>query len=269
MKKIFSALFLITALFAVATANPVLLVASLIGVGMSVTSFKEYRSQKMAMFTLVPSMMYDAKLNEVAPFTRSQKFLFDYLRNKSQITTLDAWAKEALFFDPINYYIRYVVPGAQQGRFQFLGPNTSQVVGVTNFYAQAILPQYYNFCFDRLQINYGSTNTANAAAQAISGWTNVRSSMPAALGNGDIIIQLNKNIIVQSGVVDFTSEAAITGGGSLDFAGGGLQTPRIISENLQLEGDINLAQSQAMANAANTTYGVEVLFKGAQIRLRS
>jgi len=276
MKKTLLILFAISALFAVATANPVLLVASLVGVGMSTASYKDFKKNP-AFFTLVPSIVRDmgsvqrtadGSFPEVPPFTHSQKFLFDFLRQKSNLVTLDAFLKETIFFDPINYYVRYVIPGAQQGRYQILGAFTQQIVGATNFYTQAILPQYYNFCFDRMQINYGSTNTANAAVQAISGWTNVRSSMPAALANGDIIVQLNKNIIVQTGVVDFTSEAAITGGNSLDYAGGALQVPRVLQENLLIEADLNFAFQQAIPNVANTTYGVEVLFKGIQLRLR-
>ena len=244
-------------------------VLSFAGLALSFAKVSSYRG--LALFTLVPAVVRDLNPDapEVPPFTRAQKFLFDFLRNKSNAVTLDAYRMGTIFFDPINYYIRYVLPPGQQGRLQILGGATSQVVGVTNFYAQGLLPQYYNFCFDRLQVNYGTTNTANANVQAITGWTNVRSSMPAALGNGEIIIQLNKQIIVQSGIVDYTSEAAITGGNSLDFAGGALQVPRVLQENLLIECDLNMALGQAIGNTANTTYGAEVLFKGVQMRLRS
>lgn len=269
MKKIISILFAVALVFSFATGNVALGAISFVGLSLSVATPSSYRG-KVAMLTLVPAVVRDLAPNapEVPPFTRAQKFLFDFLRNKGNLVTLDAYLKETIFFDPVNYYIRAVLPPAQQGRYQILGSSNSKVVGVTNFYSQALLPQYYNFCFDRLQVNYGTTNTANAVVQAITGWTNVRSSMPAALANGEVIIQLNKNIIVETGISDFASEAAVTGGGSLDFAGGAMQVPRILQENLQIECDVNLAYQQAIGNTANTTYGVEVIFKGAQLRLR-
>lgn len=269
MKKLFTIVFAMLALVGFATGNVALGVVATAGVAISTLTFASYHG-KYAMFTLVPAVVRDLAPTapEVPPFTRAQKFLFDFLRNKGNLVTLDAYLKETIFFDPVNYYIRAVLPPAQQGRYQILGSSTSKVVGVSNFYSQALLPQYYNFCFDRLQVNYGTTNTANAAVQAITGWTNVRGSMPAALANGEVIIQLNKNIIVETGICDFTSEAAVTGGGSLDFVGGALQVPRVLQENLQIECDVNLALNQAIGNTANTTYGVEVNFKGVQLRLR-
>lgn len=267
MKKIISLLFVVSLVAGVATGNLAIIGLSVAGLAFANADKKSFKSAVTAI-TLVPAIQRAPDGSEIPPFTRAQKFLFDFLRQKSNVVTLDAFIKETLFFDPINYYVRSVIPKLQQGRYQILGANTSQVVGASNFYAQAILPQYYNFCFDRMQVNYGTANVDGAAAQAIGGWSNVRSSAPVALGNGEVIIQLNKNIIVQTGISDFMSEAAVTGGGSLDFAGGALQTPRIFQENLQIEGDLNLAQNQAFGNDANTTYGAEIIFKGAQLRLR-
>jgi hypothetical protein len=270
-KNTFKIVFAAILVLSVCTGNPVTGFMAVVGLGLAFTDAASFKA--LAMFTLVPAVVRDLGYNtgapEVPPFTRAQKFLFDFLRNKSNAVTLDAYLNQSIFFDPINYYVRYVLPPAQQGRVQILGGFTTQIVGVTNFYAQGLLPQYYNFCFDRLQVNYGTIAAAGAAVQSITGWTNVRGSMPAALGNGDIIILLNKQIIVQSGIVDYTSEAAITGGNSLDFAGGALQVPRVLQENLTIECDLNLAQNQAIPNTANTTFAAEVLFKGVQLRLRS
>jgi hypothetical protein len=268
MKTFFKLCFVAALTLSIVSGNIVFAALSFVGLSMACADAASIK--QLAFFTLVPAVVRDLNPNapEVPPFTRAQKFLFDFLRNKSNLVTFKAYQDQSIFFDPVNYYIRYVLAPASQGRQQILGGNTAQIVGVTNFYAQGILPQYYNFCFDRMQVNYGTTNTANAAVQSINGWTNVRASLPAALANGEIIVQLNKNIIVQTGIVDFTSEAAITGGNSLDFAGGALQVPRVLQENQTITCDLDMAVNQAIPNVANTTYGVEVLFKGIQLRLR-
>lgn len=225
----------------------------------------------LAGITLVPAKVIDPQdpSREIPPYTRAQKFLFDYLRGKSNQVTLAAVDAGAVVFDPITYYIRKTLPASQQGRYQVLGAATQELLGATNFPNSAKLSQYYNHCVDRIEVGYGTSATsASEAVQSIVNFSSVLSAMPAALRNGEFILTVNSNVQIETPITDFGSKAAITGGGAKDNDGGELQIPKILPENLQIECDLNLATSQAIPNTANTTFGVEVLFKGVQARLR-
>ena len=215
--------------------------------------------------TLLPAIMTDAQGNEIPPLTRAQKKLFDYLRMKSNVVTLEALQVGALKWDNVTYYIRKVITGLS-GRQALLNSATAEVVGVCNL-DKGQLPQYYNFAYDRIEVSEAINNTsASLAVTALASYSSVLSSMDAGLRNGELIVQQNRVTQVETPVTDFGSKAAVTGGGAKDFDGGALDDPQIWVEQQQVEVDVNLAQ--VISSATNTTYAVEVLFKGAQIRLR-
>ncbi len=78
----------------------------------------------------------------------------------------------------------------------------------------------------------------------------------------------NNNTIVQTPVCDFTSVAAITGGGEKDYDGGEIAKPRFILEQIQPQIDLQFAQNQVMPSAANNTYAIELTLYGVQARLK-
>lgn len=218
---------------------------------------------------ILPAILRDPVTQlEVPPYTRAQKFMFDFLRNKANGLTDDAMKQGAIIFDSITYYIRFAITGLA-GRVKVLGQATLQIPGISNFYNAATLPQYYNFCFDRIEVNYGTTAvTALDSPSLCTNWSSVRSAFPAPLSNGELILSLNKNIVVNTPMTDFLSKAAVVGGGSRDFDGGDLQEPKIIQENLLFEAELNLAAGN-IPSAVNTSYFVELQFKGVQARLRA
>jgi hypothetical protein len=223
----------------------------------------------MAGVGVVPAIIRDPLSgNSIPVFTRAQKFLYEFLERRAQNQTKQVADIGGIVFDPITYYIRFQM-NALSGRQKIVSQATQRIVGVSNF-DQGYLPQFYNFCFDRISVRYISTNTpvVNPAVQAVSGYSSVGTAMPGALRNAELIISLNKNIIVETPVTDFISQAAITGGGLRDCDGGELQIPRVLEENQLVEIELNLASAQSFANTANFTEAVEVELHGVQARLR-
>lgn len=266
MKKyIFPLLFLAAFIVGMAShSNTIVPAVAAIGFVLSVASQRKFDGY--AFFNLVPAQAYNINGKEIPFLTRAQKAMYDYLRSKSNAITQDAFNASDLVFDPISYYIRYDLTGLS-GRQKILGASTQKIVGVTNI-NQGLLPQYYNFAFDRVVVRYANATSASAAVQSIAGYSSVSASMPAALANAELIVSVNQQIIMQTPVADFTTQASLTGGGRRDFDGGELQAPKIFPENLLIEVELNLAQSQSMPSAANNTYAVEVMFMGVQTRLR-
>lgn len=202
---------------------------------------------------------------EVPPLTRAQKKLYDYVRMKGNVITLDALAAGAIKWDNITYYIRKAITGLS-GRQAVLNASTSESLGVCNL-DKGQLPQYYNFCYDRIEVGYTTDNSsASLSPGVLAGYSSVLSSMDDALRNGELIVQLNREVQIESPVTDFGSKAAVSGGAALNFDGGELADPQVWQEQLQVEVDINL--SATVPSAANTTYAAEFLFKGVQARLR-
>jgi|SRR6185503_2292867 len=203
------------------------------------------------------------------PFSgTAERALFEQLviLNRSNPVTADAIKDGGISYDPINYYIRYNITGLA-GTVKFLNEATMRVLGTTNFPNGATLQQYYNFCFDKIIVRTALTNTANTTFGATTQWTNVSASMDPAVRNGELIIRSNKNVIVQTPVMDFISEAAVTGGGSKENAGGYLAKPRFFLENILASGELDLAGT--VSSAANTTVHLEVVFCGVQARLKA
>lgn len=266
MKKIISVLFFLAFLAAVCFGNGPLAFVSL--AALCLTSLTN-RRPGYAYLLLVPAIMQNPITGqEIPPLTRAEKALFDFLRSKGNAITLEAIVSGDIVFDPISYYIRFVVTGLS-GRQQIVSQSTSRIVGQSNI-DQGYLPQYYNFCFDRVAIRYGSSNTSAAeVAQSITNYSSVASGMPAALRNGELIISSNKNVIVETPIIDFTDQAAVTGGGTREYSGGALEKPRFFEENKLIEVWLNLAVAQSIPSTANTTFAVEVVFMGVQTRLRS
>jgi hypothetical protein len=267
MKKFASIIFILGCVASLATGNPTLFAVS--AIGLTFVNYS-YKLTGVALLTMVPGIITatDPKtgmLMEVPPMTRAEKALFDYLRSKSNAVTYDAIQSGAISFDPISYLMRYTITGLS-GNQQIVGPNTLFSRGITNFPNGATLPQYYNFCFDRIAIRYAVVASAAASPSSTSGYSTVGSSMDPALRNGQLIVKSNRNDIVNTPVVDFISQAAVTGGGSREYDGGILEKPRFFLEQLQIE--VNLDLPGTIPSAANNTYLVEVVFSGVQARLK-
>lgn len=262
MKKVFSILAVVAVLFLIAQVS---VPAAVVGF-IATYFFASYKSN-YAFITLVPAVMRDPSTGEqIPPMTRAEKALFDYLtKGKANQITYDAVLSGAISFDPISYYARYDITGLS-GRQTIVGPSSNYEVGVTNFPNQAVLQQYYNFCFDRIAVRYIVVTTADATPQSSAGYSSVAASMAPGLRNGELIVMSNRNTIVETPICDFISAAAVTGGGVREFDGGILEKPRFFLENLQIQVDLNLADT--IPSAANNTYLVEVVFSGVQARMK-
>jgi len=227
-----------------------------------------------AFFNVVPGKyMVPRDLNayeEVPMMSRAEKALFDQLitlKRANPVTDV-VIGQGGISFDPISYYIRAIVTGGA-GTQTIVDNSIIQTIGITNIPNGAALPQFYNFCFDRIAVRYASVNTAAANVAAMTGWSSIRSAMPAALGNGHLVIYSNQNKILETPVSDFTSVAAITGGGERDYDGGVLEKPRFFLELINMQIDLSYAKNQVMPSAANNTYAVEVMLHGVQARLKA
>lgn len=270
MKKLFSLLFILGAVAGLALGSVELVLISGTGAMLSMASTQV---SNLAFLQIVPGKFFvhgPGGPEEVPYMSRAEKALFDQLvtLRRSNPVTQKVIGEGGISFDPITYYIRYVITGAS-GRQKILGQSTIQIDGITNFPNAATLPQFYNFCFDRIAVRYATTNSANANAAAITGWSSVRGNMPAALGNGHLLVSSNKNTILETPISDFTSVAAITGGGERDYDGGLLEKPRFFLELINAEIELVYASGQTVPSAANNTYAVEVAFHGVQARLKA
>jgi len=219
----------------------------------------------VAGITILPAMIAGPNGQEVPPFTRAQKKMYDFLRMKGNAITLEALQSGALKWDNISYYIRSIITGLS-GRKTILNASTSQVVGVCNL-DKGQLPQYYNFAYDRVEVAEAINNTsASLAVTALTSFSSVQSSMDAGLRNGELIVMSNRQVQVETPITDFTSKTAVSGGGAKEYDGGALDDPQVWEELLQIQVDLNFAQT--IASEANTTYAVDVTFRGVQARLR-
>ncbi len=213
---------------------------------------------------IYPAVITNQSGLEVPMFTRCQRYLASFLSAYGNELTKKAIADGSIIWNPVTYYIRAAITGLS-GRQKVLGSATSKVLGICNL-DKGILPQYYNFCYDRIAARYGTTAvTATDSPASLAGYSSVRSSMPAGLSNAELIISLNRQVQLETPVSDFTSVAAVTGGGSRDFDGGELQVPKVWQENLQVDAEINLPL--AIPSAVNTSYFLELQFYGVEARL--
>ena len=271
--RIFTIVFAIGALIGAALGSVELFFAGSAGVVLAEASMK---FEPVLFLHIVPGKYVVSDptsptgVQEVPMMSRAEKALYDQLitLGRANPVTMGVIGQGGISFDPITYYIRAIITGSS-GRQKILGQSTIQIDGITNFPNGATLPQFYNFCFDRIAIRYATTNTANANAAAITGWSSIRSSMPAALGNGHLLLSSNKNTVVETPISDFTSVAAITGGGERDYDGGVLEKPRFILELINFEAEIVYAQNQTVPSVANTTYAIEMCLHGVQARLKA
>lgn len=277
MKKIFSILFIAGVALSLFVGNFEGAVVSVTGLAM--TNYLGTKMQGYAFFTIVPGKFVVqnpqpgpdyGKLQEVPYMTRAEKSLYDQLitLNRSNPVTQDVIRQGGISFDPISYYIRAIITGGA-GRQQIVNNSLIQITGITNIPNGGTLPQFYNFCFDRIAVRYTTTNSANANTAAMTGWSSIRASMPAALGNGHLIVNSNQNKILETPISDFTSVAAITGGGERDYDGGVLEKPRFFLELIGIEVEIAYSTGQSVPSEANNTYAVEVMFYGTQARLKA
>lgn len=267
MKNFAKILFIIGLAASYFIGSPALAYVSVGGLYLSVADFK---LPKFSFITLVPGVITTVNpesgaLEEVPPMTRAEKALFDYLRAKSNLVTYQAIQSGDISFDPISYVIRATITGLS-GNQQIVGPNTLFSRGITNFPNGATLPQYYNFCFDRIAVRYAAIAGTTISPAATSAYSTVAGSMDPALRNGTLVVKSNRNDIVNTPVVDFVSQAAVTGGGSREYDGGILEKPRFFLEQLQIEVNIDLPGT--IPSVANNTYLVEVVFSGVQARLK-
>lgn len=280
MKKIFSLLFIAGIALSLFVGNFEGAVVS--AAGLAITQYLGSKMQPYAFFTIVPGkfvVQNPAKgpgspgygeLQEVPYMTRAEKALYDQLitLNRSNPVTQDVIRQGGISFDPISYYIRAVITG-QAGRQQIVNNSLIQITGITNIPNGGTLPQFYNFCFDRIAVRYAATNANDTNAAAISGWSSIRANMPVALGNGHLIVNSNQNKILETPISDFTSVAAITGGGERDYDGGVLEKPRFFLELIGIEVEIAYSTGQSIPVANNSTNAIEVMFYGTQARLKA
>ncbi len=272
LSKIFTVLFAVSAVFALFIGN--IEAAGVATVG-GVVSHASPKFEAFAFLQIVPGKYVvinpaTGAPQEVPYMSRSEKALYDQLitLNRANPVTQQVIEQGGISFDPISYYMRAIITGGA-GTQKIISNSTQQFTGVTNLPNGATLPQFYNFCFDRIAVRYAVATSAAANAAAITGWSSVRSAMPAALGNGHLIVKSNQNQIVQTPISDFTSVAAITGGGERDYDGGVLEKPRFFLELINLEVQIEYAFNQVVPSAANNTYAVEIMFYGVQARLKA
>jgi hypothetical protein len=273
MKKILSVLFVLGALASIFIGNADAFTVSTLG--FAVTQASTIKMPGYAFLSIVPGKYVvtnpETGLPQEVPYmSRAEKSLYDQLitLNRANPVTQNVIKQGGISFDPISYYIRAVVTGLS-GRQQIVNNSLIQVTGVTNIPNGGALPQFYNFCFDRIAVRYAVTAAASANAAAVTGFSSVRGSMPAALGNGHLIINSNSNKILETPISDFTSVAAITGGGERDYDGGVLEKPRFFLELINIEVELAFATGQTIPSAANNTYTVEVMFYGVQARLKA
>ncbi|HMG94346.1 MAG TPA: hypothetical protein VK589_30005 [Chryseolinea sp.] len=280
MKKIFSLLFIAGVALSLFVGNAE---GAFVGIaGLTLTQFLGTKMQGYAFFTIVPGKFVVqnpaqgpgspgyGQLQEVPYMTRAEKALYDQLitLNRSNPVTQEVIRQGGISFDPITYYIRAIITG-QSGRQQIVNNSLIQITGITNIPNGGSLPQFYNFCFDRIAVRYAVTASASANAAAVTGFSSIRANMPAALGNGHLIVTSNQNKILETPISDFTSVAAITGGGERDYDGGVLEKPRFFLELINIEVEIAYSTGQVVPSAANNTYTVEVMFFGTQARLKA
>ena len=274
MKKYFLVLCALALIVGLVMASPVLAFTACIGFFFAFGSVKisEMRGAYIG-FNLVNAYLYrfaDPAANgmqEQPALVRCQKYLFDYLRAKGNAVTVFALDSDALKFEAVTYYVRYSITGLS-GKQKFLGQNTQNVVGESNFAVNAVLQQYYNFAFDRIAIAYVADNTSGFAnVYNSAAFTSVRASVAAGLGNGELSLYINKNLVLDTPAVDFLGEAAVSGGSIGDYTGGTLQEPIVFPENTQLEGYIDMPV--VIPSTANFNYVMEVRFYGVRARMRA
>lgn len=197
--------------------------------------------------------------------TDLQNFLIEYLNKYGQEETRKAIGAGKIFFDPITYYIRYVVTGLS-GKQKILGEGTTKVVGTTNFNL-GYLPKFTNFAFNKIGVSgVDDATSASVAAYALTGWSSVRGTVDKAIGNGELIISSARNTIFENPIAPFLREASSTAGpiGNLDYE---LEQPRVLKENELVEIEVNFG-SNTVASTAAHTFGIEVRLTGVQVRLR-
>lgn len=274
MKKIFALTFLLAGIAGLVLASAPAVIVGIVGFFFCQADMRQvnFHSRNHAYLQIVPGKFVvtdpsTGQLQEVPYMSRAEKSLFDQLvtLGRSNAVTAQAIAAGAVSYDPISYFMRADITAAS-GKKKIVSASTQFAEGITNFPNGAVLPQYYNFCFDRIAIRFAESNSSNTSPAAITGWSSVRASMPAALGNGLISVYSNRNTIVETPVSDFTSVAAITGGGERDYDGGVLEKPRFFLELLSIEVELTFAQGQSVPNV--NTQAVEIMFYGVQARLK-
>lgn len=273
MKKYFNVLFIVGAALAIALQSFPMLACA--GVGLIITNYKSLRPESYAYLMIVPGKFVvtdpaSGSLQQVPYMSRSEKALYDQLitLKRANPVTDQVIQQGGVSFDPISYYIRANITNAS-GSLAIVDQSLVPVVGVSNIPNGGALPQFYNFCFDRCAVRYALNNTANANVASITGWSSIRSAMPAALGNGHLVVLSNQNKVLETPIADFTSVAAITGGGERDYDGGAMEKPRFFLELINMEVQINFAKNQTVTTAANNTAAVEIMFYGVQARLKA
>lgn len=277
MKKVFAIAFIIGFIVSLFVGQPMLTAGSLAGLAISVADYKvsnfnlsHFRLQIVPGKFVVTKTDNNQMVEEVPYMSRAQKAIFDQLitLRRANPVTQSVIDQGGISFDPISYYIRANIT-AGAGRQQIVNNSLIQIVGVTNIPNGGSLPQYYNFCFDRVAVRYAVANSANANVASMTGFSAVRGSMPAALGNGHLIVSSNSNKIVETPICDFTTAAATTAGGERDYDCGTLENPRFFLELINIEVEIAYAQNQIVPSVANNTYAVEIVFMGSQARLKA
>lgn len=266
MKKVFQLIFAFGILASLCLGSVEASAVSFVGLSIVSTS---HLIPGIAALNLMPAVTRDPVGGAAIPIvSRAQKTLLDFFNSeRANAVTKDALKRGAIIWNPVSYYIRANIVGLS-GMQKIMSSATTKVVGICNL-DKGILPQYYNFCYDRLAVRYVSTNTGSNTTNVatLNGYSSVQSSMDDALRNGELVVDLNRFRQLETPIVDFVSAAAITGGGVRDYDGGLLESPKIWEENLQV--DVWLNFPQTVDATANFTNAVEIVFSGIEARLRN
>lgn len=195
--------------------------------------------------------------------THLQNYLRSYLLSSANDQTRAKIAAGGIAFDPITYYIRYVITGLS-GKQKILSETTQKLVGATNFNLGQ-LPKFTNFAWNKIGIAYVDEATGAVAAQALTGWTNVRGSTDFSVANGEIIVTSSNRTILETPIAPFLREAANTNN-TICEGDYELDQFRLFKENEIVYVELNMG-GNTVPSVAGHTYGIEVRFSGVQARL--
>lgn len=193
-----------------------------------------------------------------------QNFLLEFLASDNAAQgTQKAVDLGRLIFNPITYYIRYVITGQGAGKVKILSENTQKAVGITNFNLGQ-LPKFTNFAWNRIGIRYVDDAATPASIKDAVGWTNVVGSIDKSVANGELLINKNGSPVFENPIAPFLFQAAPTAGTLLETSAE-LDQIRVFRENELVSIEVNL--SNVVPSVANHVYGIEVALHGLECKL--
>lgn len=137
--------------------------------------------------------------------------VFDFL-SKPKISqqldedTVRALQSGALRLDDATLYNRKNIIGLS-GTQDLFEPSDSEEQGIRNF-SKGELPKYNHFVIAAVKIEVCGSNSTSDPAH-VANYVSTRSSFPAALANGKLIIEQNDKPLLELEVFEATSTAAV------------------------------------------------------------